>query len=182
MALLRLIGARPDAEIEKLLKKTVADGEIEWKPLKYEGQYPTTGFGITELRPKVLKGGTTDNVISSVMWGASLAAAAGASTYFTWFDVTLTDQAYAMPTGVFNLESTPQVTEMGPSANGLDLPTVNLEQLYALDMARAWFEKPFAARPNNNFKVQLVARVATGTERIGLLGYLIAKRSYLILK
>lgn len=181
MALLRLTDVRPDAEIEKLLRQTVADGEIEWKPLKYEGQYPTTGFGITELRPLVLKGGTTDNVISSIMWGASLAATgAAASVYFTWFDVTLTDQAYAMPTGVFNLEATPQVTEMGPSANGLDLPTVNIEQMYALDVARAWFEKPFAARPNNNFKIQLVAQAAVGTERIGLVGYLLAKRSYLI--
>lgn len=179
MALLRLTDKRPDAEIDKLLKETVDDGEIEWKPLKYEGQYPTSGFGITELRPLVLYGGTVNNLISSLTWGVSLTAGT-ASTYFTWFDVTLTDQAYAMPTGVFDLEPTPQVIEMGPSANGLDLPTVNLEQLYALDMARAWFEKPFAARPNNNFKVELVARVATGTERIGLLGYLIAKRSYLI--
>jgi hypothetical protein len=182
MALLRLTDARPDAEINKLLKETIADAEVEWRPLKYEGQYPTTGFGITELRPKVLKGGTTDNIPSSMYWAASLAAAAAALRYFTWFDLTLTDQAYVMTTGVFNLEPTPQVTEMGPSANGLDLPTVNIEQLYALDMARAWLEKPFAARPNNNFKVQLVAKVATGTERIGLLGYLVAKRSYLILR
>jgi len=180
MALLRLTDVRPDAEITKLLKSTVIDAETEWRPLKYEGQYPTTGFGITELRPIVLKGGTTDNIISSISWGASLAAAAGASTYFMWFDVTLTDQAYVMPTGVFDLETPPEVTEIGPSANGLDLPTVNIEHMHGLDVARAWFEKPFAARPNNNIKTQLVARVAIGQERIGYMGYLIAKRSYLI--
>lgn len=179
MSLLRMTDVRPDKEIDKLLKSTVNDAEQEWRPLKYEGQYPTTGFGITELRPIVLKGGTTDNIISSIMWGASLAAGA-ASTYFTWFDLTLTDQAYVMITGVFDLESPPEVTELGPSANGLDLPTVNIEQMHALDVARAWFEKPFAARPNNNLKTQLVARVGIGTERIGYIGYLIAKRSYLI--
>lgn len=179
MSLLRMTNVRPDAEIDKLLKSTVDDAETEWRPLKYEGQYPTTGFGISELRPLVLKGGTTDNIISSISWGASLAAGA-ASTYFTWFDLTLTDQAYVMITGVFDLESPPEVTEIGPSANGLDLPTVNIEQMHALDVSRAWFEKPFAARPNNNLKTQVVARVGIGTERIGYIGYLMAKRSYLI--
>lgn len=182
MVLLRLTDVRPDAEIAKLLDSTVRDAEVEWKPLVYEGQYPTTGFGITELRPLHVVA-TRDATgfllfMSSISWGASITTA---STYFEWINLTLTDQAYVMPTGVFNLESTPKVTEMKPSANGLDMPVVNLEQLYALDLARVWFEKPFAARPNNNFKNELVART-TGTERIGLLGYCIAKRSYLITK
>jgi hypothetical protein len=86
-----------------------------------------------------------------------------------------------MPTGIFNLETNPMVTELRPSANGLDLPTVNIEQLYALDLYRAWFEKPYCARPGNNIKNRLVARNVT-VERIGLMGYLIAKRAYLILE
>lgn len=177
MTLLEKTDVRPDAEIDKLLREVVANAEEEWSPLKYEGQYPVGGFGITELRPKHIRGGT-HNMPSSVTWEASLGAA---STYFTWMDLTLTDMAYVIQTGVFNLEASPRVTEIAPSANGQDLPTVNLEQLYALDLARVWLEKPFAARPNNNFKNQLVAR-DVGIERIGLMGYVVAKRAYLILR
>ncbi|MBW2675397.1 MAG: hypothetical protein JRD89_18645 [Deltaproteobacteria bacterium] len=177
MALLRLTDVRPDDEIRRLVEEVVANAEAEWAPLKYEGQYPVGGFGITELRPKHIRGGT-HNIPSSVTWSASIATA---STYFDWMDLTLTDMAYVIQTGVFNLEASPRVTEIAPSANGQDLPTVNLEQMYALDLARVWHEKPFAARPNNNFKNQLVGR-DTGVERIGLLGYCVAKRAYLILR
>lgn len=177
MALLRLTDRRPDAEIKTLVDEVVANAETEWAPLKYEGQYPVGGFGIVELRPKHIRGGT-HNIPSTITWEASIGTA---STYFSWMDLTLTDMAYVIQTGVFDLEASPRVTEIAPSANGQDLPTVNLEQMHALDVARAWLEKPFAARPNNNFKNQLVAR-STGIERIGLLGYVMAKRAYLILR
>lgn len=178
MGLLRLTDARPDAEIANLLRSTIADAEADWAPLKYEGQYPETGFGITELRPRVFKGGSVDNIPSSEYWAASIAASL---TWQSWFDLTLTDMAYVMPTGVFNSEVSPMVTEIRPSANGIDLPTVNLEQLYVLDITRAWFEKPYCAKPGNNIKNRLVAR-NSGVERIGLMGYMIAKRAYLILE
>lgn len=177
MALLKETDVRPDAEIDKLVDEVVRNAETEWAPLKYEGQYPVGGFGITELRPKHIRGGT-HNIPSTITWSASIGAA---STYFSWMDLTLTDMAYIIQTGVFDLEATPLVTEIAPSANGQDLPTVSLEQMFALDVARVWLEKPFAARPNNNFKNQLVARDA-GIERIGLLGYCLAKRAYLILR
>lgn len=177
VALLRLTEVRPDAEIKKLVDTTVEDAKINWAPLKYEGEYPRSGFGISELRPKQIRGGT-HNLPSTITWGASIATA---STYFTWMNLTLTDMAYIMPTGVFNLEALPRVTEIAPSANGEDLPTINLEQMYALDLARAWFSKPFCAKPNNNLTIQLVAR-NTGIDRIGLLGHCIAKRAYLIIR
>lgn len=180
MALLRLTDVRPDAEIEKLLRATIANAETLWEPLKYEGQYPTTGFGITELRARHLRYGTHSMTVavSAHYWNMSITAS---GTWETWFDITMTDMAYLMPTGIFNLEASPRVVELKPSANGQEMPTVNLEQLYALDMARAWFEKPYAASPNNNLKNEVIAR-DIGIERIGLVGYCIAKRSYLILK
>jgi len=155
--------------------------QTEWAPLKYEGEYPISGFGITELRPKHIWGTTIGNYVNatgSITWGASIATA---STYFDWMNMTLTDMAYVIVSGVFDLEADPRVTEIAPTANGEDLPTVNLEQMYGLDLARVWFEKPFAARPNNNLRIQLVAR-STGIERIGLMGHTIAKRAYLILR
>ncbi len=177
MSLLRYTDVRPDAVIDKLIKDVVEAAQTEWAPLKYEGQYPVGGFGITELRPKHIRGGT-HNIPSTITWEASIGTA---STYFSWMDLTLTDMAYIIQSGVFDLEASPSVTEIAPSANGQDLPTVNLEQMFALDVARVWLEKPFAARPNNNFKNQLVGRT-TGIERIGLMGYVVAKRAYLILR
>lgn len=177
MALLRTTDVRPDEAIEALVKEVTKSAETEWAPLKYEGQYPVGGFGITELRPKHIM--DTSNMPSSASWVASINTASTA--FNTWMDITLTDMAYVIQTGVFDLEAAPVVTEIAPSANGQDLPTVNLEQMFALDVARVWHEMPFAARPNNNFKNQLLAR-ATGTERIGLMGYVIAKRAYLILR
>lgn len=175
--LLRLTDRRPDAKIGALINTVTKAAETEWAPLKYEGEYPIAGFGITELRPKHIRGGT-HNIPSSITWEASITTA---STYFSWMDLTLTDMAYVIVSGVFNLEATPRVTEIAPSANGEDLATINLEQMYALDLARVWFEKPFAARPNNNLKIQLVART-TGIERMGLMGHVIAKRAYLIIR
>lgn len=177
MALLKETNIRPDAAIDSLVKDVVKSAETEWAPLKYEGQYPVGGFGITELRPKHIRGGT-HNMPSTITWSASIATA---STYFSWMDLTLTDMAYVIQTGVFDLEASPRVTEIAPTANGQDLPTVNLEQMFALDESRVWLEMPFAARPNNNLKNQLVARDA-GIERIGLMGYVVAKRAYLILR
>jgi len=175
--LLRLTDRRPDARIGGLIKNVVDAARKDWEPLEYEGEYPIGGFGISELRPKHIRGGT-HNIPSTITWSASIATA---STYFSWMDLTLTDMAYVIVSGVFNLEADPRVTEIAPSANGEDLPTVNLEQMYGLDLARVWFEKPFAARPNNNLKIQLVAR-DTGVERIGLMGHVIAKRAYLIIR
>ena len=175
--LLRLTDRRPDARIGALINSVVEAAQTEWAPLKYEGEYPIAGFGITELRPKHIRGGT-HNIPEDYTWGASIATA---STFFDWMNVTLTDMAYVVVSGVFNLEAAPKVTEIAPSANGEDLPTINLEQMYGLDLARVWFEKPFAARPNNNLRIQLIAR-STGIERIGLMGHVIAKRAYLIIR
>ena len=73
----------------------------------------------------------------------------------------------------------PQTTEIFPSANGTDFPRINIEQLYALQDARAWFSKPFGVKCSGNLTIQAIAKTA-GTERLGLMGYAIAKKAYLI--
>lgn len=175
MGYLRFTDTRPDAEIRKLINSTVADAEKEWSPLKYEGFYPVAGFGLTEIRPRHINSGGT-GWANSTYWSASIATSLA---FFDWTNITLTDMAYVMVTGLFNRESSPKVIQFAPSANGEDLPTVDVEQMYTLDVARAWWEKPYSVRPNNMLRHQLMGD-NTGSERIGLLGYTIAKRAFLI--
>ena len=167
MALLQLTDERPDEEIRQLVLATIADAEAEWAPLKYEGEYPENGIGITIMRPRHV-GLATDK------WQMTVTTA-----WADWINKTLGDNNYEIITGLFNLTIDPATTELYPSANGKDMPRFNIEQLYALDLARAWFTKPFAVKANNNLTIQAIGRVMQ-TERLGLMGYTLAKRSYLL--
>lgn len=175
MTLLRLTDTRPDEPIEKLLQSLIDEAETEWKPSQYEGWYPSKGFGIAELAPyHCHAGGTT--WLSSDYWGASIAAS---NTWQDWMNHTQTDMAYVMATGFFDLEPNPIVTALRPNPGGEDLPVMNIEQAFALDLARAYFENPWAVKPNSPFKLRIKGNDA-GTERIGLVGYCIGKRAFLI--
>lgn len=179
--LLRLTDMRPDVEIEKAIDATVGDATAAWEPQDYEGEYPVSGFGIGTLRPKyVLTTAITSAFLSSAYWGASVAAS---QTFADWINVTMTDMCYVIPTGVFDLEAAPKITEVHNEANGQSLPTINIEEMFGWDLARAFYRKPYVVRPNNNITVAIQGRdVTTAGERFGLLGYAIAKRAYLILK
>lgn len=182
MSLLRFSDERPDAAIKKAVAATIADAEANFAPLKFEGEYPTSGIGISELRPFHVEN-TTSNIPQTSNLNYWQTSVVGVSTWADWINVTLDKDLYVVITGIFDLESSPNVTEIAPSANGLDLPVVNIEQMFALDVARAWFEKPFVVKPDNNLTIQLYPKqgvAATTSERIGLMGYAIAKRAKLI--
>lgn len=176
MTLLHLTDERPDAEIKKALDAVIADALTAWSPLPYEGYYPRNGFGITDLRPKHVNVGAGTTWGSSNYWAASHAAS---NTFGDWMNFTLTNQAYVIQTGVFNREAVPKTYDMVPQANGEKLPVINIEALYTLDVARAWYSKPYAIKANNNLTIRLKAE-NTGVERIGLLGVCLAKRAFLI--
>lgn len=178
MPLLRITDMRPDEEIDKAIKGTIDDAKVEWAPMEFEGQFPDTGFGIAELRVKHVPSYGNAYWGSCDYWAECIVAS---NTFEEWINGTMTDMAYVIIEGVFNREASPKVYEMAPTANGKDLPTVNIEQMYTLDVARVWFEKPFATRPNNQLKIQNKGD-NTGVERIGLLGHCLAKRAYLIIR
>jgi hypothetical protein len=176
MVMLRLSEERPDAAVKAAVNEVVRQARSEWSPLAWEGEFPRGGFGITSISPEHVYGGTT-SPNSSVTWGASITTAC---TWNDWFNTTITDQAYVIPCGVFDLDSSPQVTEMQVSANGVDLPVMNIEEIFGFDIARSWFTRPFAVKPNNNLTIALAGRAATTDERFGLVGYTVAKRAYII--
>jgi hypothetical protein len=176
--LLRLTDERPDRAIREAIQAVVNDATVEWAPMKFEGEFPTKGFGITELRPKYVYS-TASAMQGSAYWLMSISAA---STWLSWIDVTITDMLYVVITGIFNLSASPSATEIFPSANGEDLPVVNIEQMYAWDLARGWFPKPFSVKPAGNLKVWAQGSAASTGEKLGLLGHGIGKRAYLITK
>ena len=168
MALLHLTSERPDSEIAKSINATALAAEAQFTGLRFEGPYPESGIGIQDIRAKQV--GLANNV-----WQMTIT-----TSFADWVNKTLGTDNFLIVTGVFNLTVDPSTTEIFPKANGKDLPIVSLEQLYAdTQRSGAWFQKPFSVRPSNNLTIQAVGRVAQ-TERLGLLGYCIGKRSYLI--
>ena len=187
--LLRLTEKRPDAAIDAAISEAVANAQVRFQPLQYEYEYPRTGFGITALTSKLVAGtnqgtGLQGQVSASTVWGVSSITTAG--TWQDWININVDDRAYLVITGIFNRTNTPRVTNIRFKANGEDLPWVNLEQMYTWDLAQGYFQRPLIVSPTNNFTVRILSDSAvTGSaaapgERIGLLGYQIAKRNLLI--
>lgn len=166
MTLLNLTNERPDAKIQQIVNKTISTATKEWN-LPYEEEYPTSGIGISELRPRHVG-------IDTDYWQATIT-----TSWADWINKTVSQNAYLVVTGIFNLTLDPMTSQIFPSANGTDLPRIDLEQMYALPEARAFFSKPFGVSCSGNLTIQAIARQA-GTERLGLTGYAIAKKAYLI--
>jgi len=174
--LIRLTENRPDVEIQKGIAAAIKHATDMWAPLQYEGEYPSKGFGITTLRPRDVY--TASTMLGSAYWTISIAAA---STWQDWIDVALTDMAYVIVTGIFNIDPAPKTVEIRGKCAGNDLPVVNIEEMYAWDLARAWFTKPFWAKPSDGITIRAMGKAATTVgERLGLLGYTVGKRAYLI--
>lgn len=168
MSYLNVTEERPDQAIRELLSATIRAGEAEFSPLRFEGEYPTDGFGVSELRPRHVG-------IARAFWQMTVT-----TSFADWINDTEGTDAFRVVTGLLNMTLDPSTAEVFPSVNGKDLPRVNVEPIYAdRQKAFAWFSKPYACRPSNNITIQAIGRVAQ-TERQGLLGYAVAKRSYLI--
>lgn len=167
MAFLLETDVRPDNEIRAAVDESINYARQQWAPLNFEGEYPMSGFGITILRPRHV-GQPND------YWQYSVT-----TSFANWVTDTLSDNVVDVITGIFNLTPDPSTTEVFPSANGIDLPYFNMEHLYATNVQRAWFTKPWAVKNNNSVTIQTIGRVGQ-VERLGLMGFAIAKRSYLL--
>lgn len=178
MTLMRITDKRPDAEIQKAIDATIRDAETEWAPLKFEGEYPINGFGISEIRPHHIGYGVSNGSVDS--WLMSTGAASyGSSVWTLWISKDVDERAYLVITGFFCNTANPGVAEFQIECNGQDLPIMNVEQAYGLDVARVWFEKPFIIKPYGHLEIKVYSRLEQA-EYLGLLGYTVAKRAYLI--
>lgn len=175
MKLLELTGERPDAAINALIQATINEAAKYWEPEEYGGEYPKSGFGIGRLQPRDCKLAATAWT-STTGWGVSLNAA---STWQDWFDIVTSDSCFIVVTGVFCLDAIPNVTHIRPHVDGNDWPIIDINELYTFQEPKAYFSKPFAIRPEKAFKMRAIG-MAAGVAKIGLLGFVVAKRSYLI--
>ena len=175
MWLLEHTNKRPDENIQKTIDTVVEDAKDKWG-LKFEGEYPTNGIGISTLRPVHVETATLPNPTRLNSWRIAIAAV---QTWQDWVNVALDQNTYVINAGIFDITPNPAMTECGFRANGQDLPVQNIESMFAFEKPLAFWSKPFAVSPENNLTARIYGNVAQ-TELAGFLGFAVAKRLILI--
>lgn len=182
---MRLQARLPDAAVAQAVQKAIADGVKTWQ-IPFQNEYPDTGFGIVPLTAKAVaatnqaSGLQGAGVAGSGAWGVT---AVTVSTWTDWVNLTIDDRTYHVVGGIFNRTSAPHIVRIRPKANGQDLPALDIEQVYTWEETQAYLEQPYIVRPgaNHTMRVFTDATIAgVPAEKIGLLGYLLAKKAYLI--
>ncbi len=182
--LTRLTQDFSDQNINQLVQATIAQATADFQPLQFQGEFPLDGFGIAVLRAKDLAvtnqaTGLQSIAASSIVWGAQSIAAA--SLWQDWLNITIDSRIYTAVTGIFYPENAPIIEAIRVRANGIDLPVIQIEELQTYDVSFAFLERPFAVRAAQNLTLRVVASAAkAAVEHIGLLGYTVAKKAYLI--
>ncbi len=156
-----------DPEIQTALNEIIRQARTTFSPLAYDGAYPKGGFGVAELGPRHVG-------IANDFWQMTVT-----TSFANWINKNLGTDVFVLVTGIFNRAVDPATTAIQVTANGNQLPVTTIESLYATDQARGWFSEPFASRPSSNLTIAAIGKFAA-TEPLGLLGYVVAKRSYLI--
>lgn len=183
--LTRLSDKRPDQAIASKVQTAIALAADLFKPERFEGVWSKGGLAITTLGPKhvaatnqasSLQGG----VAGSVAWGIT---AVTASTWTNWISLNVDDRAFQVVTGIFNKSPNPNITRIQPALNGQDMPIIDIEEMYTLEEPKAYFTEPYIVSPSNKHQIQVLSPVTLAgvpSEQIGLMGYVIGKRAYLI--
>lgn len=175
---MRYTNDRPDAAIKQAVDFAIQEADKFFKNSGFKGEWATEGFGITSIRPKHVAAGG-GSWASSHYWGISYAAS---ETWLAWVSLTQTDLAYEVITGLFNLEASPITSEIYMRMAGIDLPTLNIEEMYAYEESRIFWRKPVMISPEKSWEFNMKAVLGIGIERVGMLGYTIASHPYLILR
>lgn len=167
-----------DQIVSNAVATAIADAEQLWDPEKFDGVFPVKGFGIKKLDILDIakNSAATAGMKYSNSWVITI------TTARTWQNVisaTLTDNLYVVITGFFNLDANPDMTHMQIIADGVEYPVMNIEESYGWDVATAYFAHPVIVRPEKKILIYVRAETA-GDKRFGLLGYTVAKRSYLL--
>ncbi|MDO8618417.1 MAG: hypothetical protein Q7R49_00570 [Candidatus Daviesbacteria bacterium] len=181
----RLSSKSPDLIIAQAVRETISLAETEFSPMTFEGPWTTGGLGISVLGPRNV--GAT-NQASSLQGGVAGSGAWGvtavtASTWTNWINLSIDNRIFIIVTGVFNRSSTPNITALKIFANGQDLPVITLEEMYTFEEQKAYFTQPVIIQPGNVLQIQVFSPITLAgipAEQIGLTGYIVGKRAYLI--
>lgn len=176
--LYKMLDPRAEATISSAVQTAVADAESLWAPEKFDGVFPTKGFGIKRLQPRDLTG-PTGSLISPIVsaWVVSI------NTAETWSVILsqciLSDSAYVILTGIYNFDANPDLEALKITADGIEYPVIDVTEMYGWDVATAYFSHPIIIRPEKMVTIEAKARLA-GQKNFGFMGFCVAKRSYLI--
>ena len=176
----RQMDAKGDAIVQAAVSQAIADAEKLWQPETFDGVFSTKGFGVARLEKWHMAPNSTAAFGSAC--GPSNDWAVSITTAFTWetiYTATTSDDVYAVITGVFNYDATPDITHIKITADGVEYPVMDIEEIYGWDIAVAYMSHPIIIRPQKNYRIECKAKTA-GRKAFGLLGYAIARRSKLI--
>lgn len=184
--LYKSMDTRAEAAISSAVQQAVADAESLWAPEKFDGVFPVKGFGIKRLQPHDIMPIWTavqhaPNTVSDI-WAFSI------TTANAWTNIisqsVMSDSAYIIITGFLNYDGAPDVDAIKITADGIEYPTIDIQEMYGWDVATAYFSHPIIVRPEKMITIAVRARSTTAgaatCKQFGLLGYVVAKRSYLI--
>ena len=175
---IRFLSETPDALIAALRRTAQENAATNWSETSFGGFDPQGNqYGFSDLRPTHL--GLTNSTYLGE-WSTTAVTVVGTAT--TWFEKTIHKNAYVVVFGIFNNTPDPRVAEMKLTLGGNELPWSNIHEIWGWDIARAYFEQGWIISPEQVFKAQVTARasVVGQTEKIGLLGEILARRSYAI--
>ena len=167
-----------DAIVAQAVQMAITDAEALWQPEKFDGVFPVKGFGIRRLQPRDIVSNSGSIVgPSNSTWTFSQGTA---STWQTWISAgVLSDSCYIVITGIYNYDTNHSLEAIKINADGIEYPVNNIEEMFGWDIGTAFFSHPIVVRPEKTITISAKTRL-TGQHDIGLLGYTIAKRSYLI--
>lgn len=183
--LMEMTDARPDRAIAAAVAATMELAKQEFKTEIFEGDYPVSGIGLTNLRARDISAtnastGLKGGVAGSAQWGVT---AVTISTWTDWINLTTDSRVYILVTSFWSKATFPTVSHIRFGANGIDLPIIAVDNMYTWPRAEAYLHKPLVVKPKNNLKVRVLttATIAgTPAEEIGLGGYVMGERNYLI--
>lgn len=180
---MKLLRSPPPA-VDATIQAAIAEAHIYWQPLRYEGEFPKSGFGIQALRPWHIFYDCTSRTMTGTygsttgaFWTFSFAAAS--TVYSIINNITTSERAYLCIEGFFSRQPDPKVTEVQFVINAEETPQINIEEMYCWDLAEAWLNKPFYIKPGTQLTMRAIASDASTPESFGILGHTIAKRPYL---
>ena len=168
---------RPDGEIQKAVDQAKSRAVQEFTNMSFQGEYPETGYGIVSMRPRHIQAG-------AAAWGSSnfwASCYTASVTWEAWVNITQTELAFEIICGLWNYEASPKTVEVYMTADGRDFPTINIEEMYAYDVARIFWAKPLTISPKKAWTFWHKG-TNTGVEREGIVGYTLGTRSWLILR
>jgi hypothetical protein len=172
---MRYTDEKPLAAIKAAIGNAQSAAAREFRNATFDGEWAQSGYGITTIRPLHVKAGGT-NWGSSNYWASSYAASV---TWEDWISIVQSDSAFEIIAGMFNLEASPKTLAVGLTAAGKTLPSLNIEETYAMDISRFYWVKPIVIYPNKPWAFAHKG-INTGVEREGLVGWTMATQAFLI--